>query len=194
MWERGRPPRKPRPSPILVPPPPSSPPPRPNLLLPRSLLALAARAMPSRRPSPVLLLLLALSLALLFLLLSPSFPSTSRFSRSLSSGSAFASSSPASTSAPPAPVKIYLLLCPTSNCGTRDTSTRRSGGSSRTCSDAGRRTAPWHAWTTRATPTSSTCPSSPLSALLSTPSALRWQQTPLGRGQRTATRPCKRSC
>lgn len=112
MWERGRPPRKPRPSPILVPPPPSSPPPRLNLLLPRSLLALAARAMPSRRPSPVLLLLLALSLALLFLLLSPSFPSTSRFSRSLSSGSAFASSSPASTSASPAPVKIYLYDLP----------------------------------------------------------------------------------
>ncbi|CAD6217569.1 unnamed protein product [Miscanthus lutarioriparius] len=108
MWGRGRPPRKPRPSPILVPPPPSSPPPRLNLLLPRSLLALAARAVPSRRPSPVLLLLLTLSLALLFLILSPSSPSASVFSRSLSSGSAIASSSPASTSAPPAPVKIYL--------------------------------------------------------------------------------------
>ncbi|CAD6223459.1 unnamed protein product [Miscanthus lutarioriparius] len=112
MWERGRPPRKPRPSPILVPPPPSSPPPRLNLLLPRSLLALAARAMPSRRPSPVLLLLLALSLALLFLILSPSSPSASVFSRSLSSGSAIASSSPASTPAPPAPVKIYLYDLP----------------------------------------------------------------------------------
>uniref|UniRef100_A0A0D3GSI7 Exostosin GT47 domain-containing protein n=1 Tax=Oryza barthii TaxID=65489 RepID=A0A0D3GSI7_9ORYZ len=53
MWERGRLPRKPRPSPILVPPPPASPPPPPRLLaflLPRSLLSLAARAMPSRRP------------------------------------------------------------------------------------------------------------------------------------------------
>lgn len=112
MWERGRPPRKPRPSPILVPPPPSPPPPRLNLLLPRSLLSLAASAMPSRRPSPVLLLLLALSLALLFLLLSPSSPSASRFSRSLSSGSAIASSSPPSTSSLPAPVKIYLYDLP----------------------------------------------------------------------------------
>ncbi|CAL5072101.1 unnamed protein product [Urochloa decumbens] len=111
MWERGRPPRKPRPSPIIVPPPPPSPPPRLNLLVPRSLLALAARAMPSRRPSPVLLLLLALALALLFLLLSPSSPSASR---SLASGSASASSSssPASPAAPPAPVKIYLYDLP----------------------------------------------------------------------------------
>ncbi|CAL5062135.1 unnamed protein product [Urochloa decumbens] len=111
MWERGRPPRKPRPSPIIVPPPPPSPPPRLNLLVPRSLLALAARAMPSRRPSPVLLLLLALALALLFLLLSPSSPSASR---SLASGSASASSSssPASPAAPPVPVKIYLYDLP----------------------------------------------------------------------------------
>lgn len=112
MWERGRPPRKPRPSPIIVPPPPPSPPPRLNLLLPRSLLGLAARAMPSRRPSPALLLLLALALALLFVLLSPSSPSASRLSRSLASGSASASSSPASPAAPPAPVKIYMYDLP----------------------------------------------------------------------------------
>ncbi|XP_062190040.1 probable arabinosyltransferase ARAD1 [Phragmites australis] len=112
MWERGRPPRKPRPSPILVPPPPSSPPPRLILLLPRSLLALASRVMPSRRPSPVLLLLLALALALLFLLLSPASPSASRFSRSLASASDSAPSSPVSA-APPAPVKIYMYDLPT---------------------------------------------------------------------------------
>ncbi|XP_062188379.1 probable arabinosyltransferase ARAD1 [Phragmites australis] len=107
MWERGRPPRKPRPSPILVPPPPPSPPPRLILLLPRSLLALAARVMPSRRSSPVLLLLV-LALALLCLLLPPSSPSASRLSRSLASASDSASSSPAA-----APVKIYMYDLPT---------------------------------------------------------------------------------
>uniref|UniRef100_A0A0D9X0F4 Exostosin GT47 domain-containing protein n=1 Tax=Leersia perrieri TaxID=77586 RepID=A0A0D9X0F4_9ORYZ len=108
MWERGRLPRKPRPSPILVPPPPPSPPPPPRLLafllLPRSLLA---RAMPPRRPSPLLLLLLALALASLFLLLSPSAPSASHLSSSL----AAAVSTPASAS-PPAPVKIYMYELP----------------------------------------------------------------------------------
>ncbi|GJN32762.1 hypothetical protein PR202_gb21287 [Eleusine coracana subsp. coracana] len=113
MWERGRPPRKPRPSPILVPPPPPSPPPpRLHVLLPRSLLAFAARAMPWRRPSPVLLLLLALALALLFLLLSPASHSASRLSRSLvTSGSDSAPSSPASAGPPP-PVKIYMYDLP----------------------------------------------------------------------------------
>jgi putative arabinosyltransferase len=110
MWERGRPPRKPRPSPILVPPP-SPPPPRLHVLLPRSLLALAARAMPWRRPSPILLLLLALALALLFLLLSPASHSASRLSRSLVSGSHSISSSPASAGPPP-PVKIYMYDLP----------------------------------------------------------------------------------
>uniref|UniRef100_A0A0E0ED79 Exostosin GT47 domain-containing protein n=1 Tax=Oryza meridionalis TaxID=40149 RepID=A0A0E0ED79_9ORYZ len=112
MWERGRLPRKPRPSPILVPPPPASPPPPPRLLaflLPRSLLALAARAMPSRRPSPLLLLLLALALAFLFLVLSPSAPSASHLSSSLASAAA-AVSTPASS--PPAPVKIYMYDLP----------------------------------------------------------------------------------
>ncbi|KAG8080069.1 hypothetical protein GUJ93_ZPchr0007g5887 [Zizania palustris] len=110
MWERGRPPRKTRPSPILVPPPPSSPPPPPRLLvllLPRSLLALAVRAMPSRRPSPLLLLLLALSLALLFLLISPSSPSASHLSSSLAATTV---STPQSSI--PAPVKIYMYDLP----------------------------------------------------------------------------------
>ncbi|TVU00321.1 hypothetical protein EJB05_54261, partial [Eragrostis curvula] len=112
MWERGRPPRKPRPSPILVPPPPPSPPPpRLHLFLPRSLLALAARSMPWRRPSPILLLLLALALALLFLLFSPVSHSASRLSRSLISGSDAVFSSPASGGLSP-PVKIYMYDLP----------------------------------------------------------------------------------
>ncbi|XP_062234107.1 uncharacterized protein LOC133931271 [Phragmites australis] len=75
MWESGRLPRKPQLSLILVPSPSPLPPPR-LILLPRSLLALAAHVMPLRCPSLVIFLLLALALALplLFLLLSPSPP------------------------------------------------------------------------------------------------------------------------
>ncbi|XP_040381635.1 probable arabinosyltransferase ARAD1 isoform X2 [Oryza brachyantha] len=112
MWERGRLPRKPRQSPIVVPPPPSPPPP-PRLLaflLPRSLLALAARGMPSRRPSPLLLLLLALALAFIFLLLSPSSPSASHLSSSLAAAAASSVSTSASSS--PTPVKIYMYDLP----------------------------------------------------------------------------------
>ncbi|KAL6856124.1 hypothetical protein ACP4OV_018926 [Aristida adscensionis] len=111
MWERGRPPRKPRPSPILVPPPPPSPPPRLLARLPRSLLALASRAMPPRRPSPALLLLLTLALALLFLLLTPASHSASRLSRSRSLAAASVSD-PAPSSPAPAPVRIYMYDLP----------------------------------------------------------------------------------
>lgn len=109
MWERGRPPpRKPRPSPLILPASALVSPPPPRFVFPRSLFALAARAMPSRRPSPALLLLLALALALLFLLLSPSGPSASRLSHSFASAS---SSYPASSPLP-SPVKIYLYDLP----------------------------------------------------------------------------------